>query len=449
VSSDEGKPAPAPASQYRASLVALQESLKWLIASSGATAAFVVGGLQLGNAARSPAISICRGSILVAVALLGLGAVFGLLFWAVRILTLPRLTANDLRDRERKARVEAKGRTPDQKIDDDLVTWILDQWTYLLGDAKTIQSLYMDDFVGSRNALVSLREGRTAKWNNQQIEVSDVDARERIQASFEAAERQLGVVEDAAHFERTRLKYRQLIRWFPAGVVVLVVAIAVFTVVSRAPTPDSPAKVTQPIAVDVMVRDRSAARLSTTCRSNELTGVAVDGLLRSPTVIVDGPEGCRGAVIDNGRGVVVIPNPGNSAATHSGVLPDTESNSLQRLRQIARADKPFVATQLADRWVPQLSSKRPGVVDDGVVWDNATTLQEHLHLRQRFNAKLLSSGDWSTFDASDFWVTIAPVTFESSDDALRWCSSQGFDPDHCYAKLVSTTHPVPASTAYN
>ena len=447
MSVDEGKP---PASQYRSSLVTLQESLKWLIASSGATAAFVVGGLQLGNAARSPAISVCRGGILVGAAVLGLGAVFGLLFWATRILTLPRRTANDLRARERKAGVPTTGRKPDQKIDDELVKWILDQRTSLLGDAQTVQALYMDDFVGSRNALVSLREGKAAEWNKQKIEVTDAEARARIQESFEAAERQLGVVEDAAHFERTRSEYGRLIHWFPVGAAVLVVAIAVFAVVSRVPAPDSPAKVTQPIAVDVVVRDRSAARLPTTCKSDELTGVAVDGPLRSPTVIVDGPEGCRGSVIDNSRGVVVIPNPGSlSPTTYTGVVPDVESASLQRLRQIARADRPFVSAQLADRWVPQLSSKRPGLVDDGVVWDNAMTLQEHLQLRQWYNAKLLWSGDWSTFDASDFWVTIVPITFKNSDGALRWCSSQGFDPDHCYAKLVSTTHPVPGSTAYN
>ena len=49
----------------------------------------------------------------------------------------------------------------------------------------------------------------------------------------------------------------------------------------------------------------------------------------------------------------------------------------EQLRQIANGDRPFVSVRLADRWVPQLSSKRPGVVDQGIVWDNATTLQEH------------------------------------------------------------------------
>ncbi|MCA2266302.1 serine/threonine protein kinase [Mycobacterium marseillense] len=123
----------------------------------------------------------------------------------------------------------------------------------------------------------------------------------------------------------------------------------------------------------------------------------------------------------------------------------------QRLRQIASDDRPFVAAQLADRWVPQLSSKRPGVVDNGVVWDNAMTLGEHLQLRQRYpDVRLLWSGDgWSTFSAPDYWVTVAGITFADPAGPLAWCRSQGFDRDHCAAKLISTTHPEPGSTAYN
>jgi hypothetical protein len=121
----------------------------------------------------------------------------------------------------------------------------------------------------------------------------------------------------------------------------------------------------------------------------------------------------------------------------------------EQLRQIANGDGPFVSVRLADRWVPQLSSKRPGVVDQGIVWDNATTLQEHLQLRERYHARLLWSGEWSTFSVPNFWVTVAGITFPTSAGALEWCTSQGFDRNHCFAKIVSTTYPVEGSTAYN
>jgi len=126
--------------------------------------------------------------------------------------------------------------------------------------------------------------------------------------------------------------------------------------------------------------------------------------------------------------------------------PDAE----QRLRQIADEDQPFVAATLAEYWVPQLSSKRPGVVDQGVVWDNTMTLQEHLDLRQRYpDVRLLWSGDWSTFSAPDFWVTVVGLAFPDSAGPLTWCRAQALDRDHCIAKLISTTHAVEGSTAYN
>lgn len=126
-----------------------------------------------------------------------------------------------------------------------------------------------------------------------------------------------------------------------------------------------------------------------------------------------------------------------------------DASSSAQLRQISLEDHTLVSTQGSDRWVPQLSSKRPGVVDQGVVWDNELTLEEHLRLRQEYGAKLLWSGDWSTFDAPNFWVTIAPITYPTASGALAWCREQGFDRNHCYAKLISKTHGVAGSTAFN
>ena len=123
--------------------------------------------------------------------------------------------------------------------------------------------------------------------------------------------------------------------------------------------------------------------------------------------------------------------------------------ALSQLREIAADDRYLVRSEAEDLWVPQLSSKRPGVVDEGLVWNNALTLQEHLRLRQQYGAKLLWSADWSVFSGPNWWVTIAPITFATSDGALQWCRNQGFDRDHCFAKLVSTTHGLSGSTALN
>jgi hypothetical protein len=125
--------------------------------------------------------------------------------------------------------------------------------------------------------------------------------------------------------------------------------------------------------------------------------------------------------------------PGDNAASH------------QQLQQLAADDRPFVASELADRWVPQLSSKQPGTMDDGFTWDDTLTLDEHQRLRDRWGAKLVWSGDWASFDDKDVWVTVAPTTYDDADGALKWCWENGLGVNYCAAKLVSATHP-PAGT---
>ena len=124
--------------------------------------------------------------------------------------------------------------------------------------------------------------------------------------------------------------------------------------------------------------------------------------------------------------------------------PDMEQVSLARLQRIADEDRSSVAT---DWWIPQISSKRVGLVARGITWDNQTILEEHLRLRSIYPAvRLLWSGDWSTYDGRDFWVTVVGLHSNDPDDVLGWCVQQGFDRDNCVAKIVSTSHPIAGST---
>jgi len=127
--------------------------------------------------------------------------------------------------------------------------------------------------------------------------------------------------------------------------------------------------------------------------------------------------------------------------------PNLEQQSLARLQAMARDDRPYVAAVLADKWIPQISSKKVGLVAKGITWDNQAILAEHLRLRNIYpDVKLLWSGDWSTFDSGNFWVTVVGLWSYDFYDVLGWCVDQGFDRDNCLAKKVSTTHPVAGST---
>jgi hypothetical protein len=130
--------------------------------------------------------------------------------------------------------------------------------------------------------------------------------------------------------------------------------------------------------------------------------------------------------------------------------PDREQVSLDRLRSLANDDRPYVAAVLADKWIPQISSKRVGLFAKGITWDNEQILAEHQRLRSIYpDVRLLWSGDWSTFDGRNFWITVVGLYSSNPYDVLTWCTQQGFDRDNCIAKVVSTWAPVADSTKMN
>jgi len=126
-----------------------------------------------------------------------------------------------------------------------------------------------------------------------------------------------------------------------------------------------------------------------------------------------------------------------AAAPASG---DIDSAAQSALVDIAAADRAFIDANLLNIWQPQLSSKRPGLYADGISWNYPEIVREHLQLRQRYpGARLVWSGDWPVYNDGTWWVTVSGVTFDSGPAALDWCSSQGFDSDHCFAKILSHT----------
>ncbi|MRH91666.1 hypothetical protein GFY24_30220 [Nocardia sp. SYP-A9097] len=174
-------------------------------------------------------------------------------------------------------------------------------------------------------------------------------------------------------------------------------------------------------------------------------------------ILVRGGGGDRPPISGNhgAAGVSVMPSAMSSGAGATSAGPampnsdDSDATIAARLQTTADVDRVVVRRDLADRWVPQISSKRFGLVAEGITWNHVEILREHVRLRDRYpNVRLLWSGSWSTFSYANFWITIVGLAFPTPDGALRWCADNAFDADHCYAKLVSETRPVEGSTAY-
>lgn len=127
-----------------------------------------------------------------------------------------------------------------------------------------------------------------------------------------------------------------------------------------------------------------------------------------------------------------------AAAVGTPATGTVEDAAQSALTDLAAEDRVAIDASLLEVWQPQLSSKRPGLVADGITWSASDIMREHLQLRQRFpGARLLWSGDWPVFSSPTWWVTVAGVPFDGGDQANGWCTSEGFDADHCFAKLLS------------
>ena len=118
---------------------------------------------------------------------------------------------------------------------------------------------------------------------------------------------------------------------------------------------------------------------------------------------------------------------------------DAERAAQEALDRQVATDQPSVE-QLADTWVPELSSKKVGLHANGVTYDYLAIWADYQQqVAAHPDALLLKSGDFSTFRFGDFWVTVVPQTFGAAAPANAWCDSQGIAPNDCYAKRLSHT----------
>ena len=102
------------------------------------------------------------------------------------------------------------------------------------------------------------------------------------------------------------------------------------------------------------------------------------------------------------------------------------------------------AEALVGQWVPQISSKKLGLVVSGVTFGYPEIMGDFQSLKTRYpQAIMVNSNDYSNFSGKDFWVTVAAVPFADPDQANSWCDQQGFAEQDCYAsRLMHTGGPA-------
>lgn len=130
---------------------------------------------------------------------------------------------------------------------------------------------------------------------------------------------------------------------------------------------------------------------------------------------------------------------GTSSGSTTSSSGGTSSTAGASLAAQVAADRPTVEG-LVGQWVPQLSSKRAGMVADGITYDDDAILAHYSSLLARDpSAVMLYSGDWPVFNGADYWVVVHPQAFSTAAAANAWCDAQGYSADDCLAKKLSHT----------
>lgn len=129
---------------------------------------------------------------------------------------------------------------------------------------------------------------------------------------------------------------------------------------------------------------------------------------------------------------------------------DRDETALEALRRIAEEDRAAVEA-LGTRWTAQLSSKKPGTADDGIVYDSYDDiLALHLRHRARYpDALLVFSTAWpGSFGPSSrgYWVTLSGQAEATTAPVLDWCTDEGWGAGDCWAKRLATTGDPDANT---
>lgn len=117
-----------------------------------------------------------------------------------------------------------------------------------------------------------------------------------------------------------------------------------------------------------------------------------------------------------------------------------EGTAANALKELSDADYSQVKSVLENRWAPQISSKKVGLVTDGITYNYVDILRNHLTLRQKYaHVRLVASNNWTTFNGSDWWVTVVAEASSEASSANRWCDTHGIDSFNCFAKMISDT----------
>jgi outer membrane protein assembly factor BamB len=124
----------------------------------------------------------------------------------------------------------------------------------------------------------------------------------------------------------------------------------------------------------------------------------------------------------------------------------TVDDAQAQLDAEVKQDKDLVESNLVGMWTPQLSAKYIGFNDGTTDYDAKAIWNQFQTFKQKYpTALLLKGADWSSLgftttpslQGHDWYTMESGITYSDPNEANRWCSTEGFTPENCFAVQVS------------
>lgn len=208
--------------------------------------------------------------------------------------------------------------------------------------------------------------------------------------------------------------------------------------------PAGPAPASAPTVAPVPAPAGALARAAPLLTRLLLAGAAA---MVACTVVLLGVGAIRSAAGHTGS---PPPAPPSTATTPRPSRPEKSPQLSPRDQLVAQADhdRPQVE-ELTDYWVPQLSSKKLGTVDDGRTYSYADIVVNHAQLASEYSSVLLvRSDDFASFTLPDYWVSVVGQGFATAADANAWCDAASLPADDCFAKRLTQSSSSKGNTVH-
>jgi molecular chaperone DnaK len=141
---------------------------------------------------------------------------------------------------------------------------------------------------------------------------------------------------------------------------------------------------------------------------------------------------------NTGANTTAVADTAATATTGGNTLPaDPAVAAAEELQNLLQQDLP-TATALVGKFVPQLSAKIVGLVEEPITYGSVEILADHMVRRDAYGAILVDGGafafEFGGQPMTGWFLSIVPEAFATQEAAAKWCTDRGLASNECFGR---------------